>query len=256
MIVNKDTKLFFSVSEIAGNFGSLLYNSAFEKLNINAIYKPLQLNRTQNFNLFLEGLMYLKPLGLSISMPFKTKAYEYYSKRCPDPIVHEIKNVNTYKFTEDSYIVDCYNTDYYGFEMTYDSFLSECKTVAIFGDGAVSKTIQSVLRKKKISFSVVERRDNGVFPESDLLINATPIGMDGIEDTVFTKDIVKKYKEIFDVVVKKETNLSNLAKNCNVPYTSGVWMSYFQLRRQWNLYNLGPSPDGLFLKLLKENNYV
>lgn len=256
MLVNKDTKLFFSVSEKPGNFGALLYNTAFKHLNINAIYKPLQLHSKQNFFLFLEGLMYLKPSGLSISMPFKTKAYEYASKNCKDEIINKIKNVNTYKFIDETLIVDCYNTDFVGFETSCIDILKSTKTAVIYGNGAVSRTIQEVLRKHLISFSVFSRRDGFSLPKADFLINATPLGMDDVDDVFFTNSIVKNYKFIFDVVVKKETNLIKLAKNNDILYVNGPMMSLYQLCKQFEIYTGYTAPIDLFLSLMKENNYV
>jgi shikimate dehydrogenase len=256
MIVNTDTKLFFSISAKPGNFGARLYNTAFQQLNINAIYKPLELNPKSNFFLFLEGLLYLKPSGLSISMPFKTKAYEYASKNCFDDDIHKIKNVNTYKFREGTNIVDCYNTDCYGFENSCSEILKQAKTAVIYGNGAVSKSIQHVLRKHSISFCVHTQRDGFVLPKADFLINATPLGMDGVLDDFFTTKIVENYKFIFDVVVKKRTNLSKLAEKTNKIHVTGPMMSLHQLHKQFEIYTGYKAPVELFLNILKDYNYV
>ena len=93
MKIDTDTKLFFSVAGKPGNFGSYMYNSAFEKLGINAIYKPLQLDCKTNFDRFFDFLFALKRInasGLSVSMPFKKFAaiLGFYKSE-------EVKNVQT-----------------------------------------------------------------------------------------------------------------------------------------------------------------
>ena len=39
--INKDTKIFVSVSKLPGNTGSLLHNYGYKFLNIDAIYFPI-----------------------------------------------------------------------------------------------------------------------------------------------------------------------------------------------------------------------
>ena len=46
--INKDTKIFVSVSKLPGNTGSLLHNYGYKFLNIDAIYFPIKCNSEKN----------------------------------------------------------------------------------------------------------------------------------------------------------------------------------------------------------------
>lgn len=259
MIIDKDTKLYFSVSSKPGNFGATLYNAAFEKLGINAIYKPLYCDKS-NFPNFFRGVSGFAA-GLSISMPFKKDAF--YLCDIFGDIAKDIGNVNTVIFSNAFLKGFGYNTDYHGFMNSCKSGLLKngIKNVLIFGNGSVARTIKIALNALEISHTVVTKDDDYYLVNKgkkyDALINATPVGMDGFPDNVFEEHMVKNYKFIFDVVVKKETNLINLAKKLDIPHVNGVSMSLEQLCEQFQLYQPGrEAPRDLFEKTLKEHKYI
>lgn len=260
-MVDKDTKLFFSVSSKPGNFGSSLYNKAFQELNINAIYKPLKLEEKNDFKILLESLKFLGASGLSVSMPFKRLAH-HYSRHC-EWNTSNIKNANTMVFSDDG--IRCYNTDYVGFLESCKDILDRCKNVVIYGTGSVSDSIFYALRElKRKSVWRIERGHENLLLKNketkeehrdEMLINATPVGMDGVEDRIFTEEVVGQFKYVFDVVVKKETNLIGTAKRLGVEYVNGVHMSLEQLCKQFEIYTGKKPPRELFIQELKNNDY-
>lgn len=257
--VNKDTELFFSVSSKPGDFGSTLYNAAFQELGIDAIYKPLKLQHLNDFKSLMEALQTIGASGLSVSMPFKKIAKTLSWTNHNDAF--QIGNCNTLTLKDGTICGD--NTDWTGFSIACKEVINKSKGAIIYGTGAVSDSIIYALDKKRIPFRRINRKDVYLLSKdserdySDFLINATPIGMQGIEDTVFTKDIVSKYKYVFDVVVNKEpTNLIKLAnEHCKLSI-SGIVMSLHQLCRQFSIYTQKESPMELFIELLKEKYNV
>ncbi|MBI2449324.1 hypothetical protein HYV49_03425 [Candidatus Pacearchaeota archaeon] len=259
-MINNQTKIFFSISSNPGNFGAYLYNKAFQELNIDAIYKPLKLDSKYQLTDFINLLSVFKIIGtsgLSVSMPFKR--YAYLAIRSEDAATEEIGNANTIVF--DEHTSYCYNVDHIGFEKScYDrlyqqDILDESKSAIIFGKGSVANSIAYVLKSRNIDFFMTKDPENLINRGIDFLINATPVGMDHIQDDVFNKKIVKDYKFVFDVVVKKETNLIKLARELNKTYVCGWQMASKQLTEQFKIYTKKEYPEDLMNIGLKELGY-
>lgn len=251
-MIDKDTKLFVSVSSHPGNFGASLYNAAFEHLGYNAIYKPL---KCETISQFVDIVRYAKNYsieGISVSMPFKKVAVNLGT--LGDGRVGLIGNANTLVFDENP-APKAYNTDCVGFEKSAFWLLAQTKNAVIFGKGAVAESIANSLNVFNVSY-MMTKDPKDLTEEVDLFVNATPIGMEHIPDTIFTKKLVQKYKYIFDVVCKKETNLTKTAKNLNKPYVNGISMSLHQLIHQFQLYTHLEAPRQVFETVMKERDYI
>ena len=122
-MIDKDTKMFFSISAKPGILGSLLYNTAFKKLGINAIYKPVQCDSIAAFVKLIECLKFFGATGASISMPYKKKA----ANLCTTlgPIAETVRNVNTIKFEYEQ--AHGFNTDGTGFRKSCEQLLKNLK---------------------------------------------------------------------------------------------------------------------------------
>ena len=85
---------------------------------------------------------------------------------------------------------------------------------------------------------------------STILINATPIGMKGVEDlTLIRTESFKNFAKVMDVVVREEdTLLIKQAKSNSMPYVSGLYMTFFQAARQYKIYTSLDAPVGQMLK--------
>jgi shikimate dehydrogenase len=74
MYIDKDTLLFGSFSEKAGNVGCLIFNKCFQYYKLNAIYKSFSIDNLH------DAIISAKCLGFSgfaVSMPFKNKILTY-----------------------------------------------------------------------------------------------------------------------------------------------------------------------------------
>lgn len=261
--INKDTKLYFSISSNSGNFGATLYNAAFEHLGINAIYKPLQIKNYWQirtlFDFLRETPDELK--GISVSMPFK----KYAAISCDEANHMYVNTVVSSpqtpreKWNNQPAKILGYNTDSLGFIDSCNHFLSSpnLKGVIVFGKGALAETISLVLKERDIKFYLTKEPDALLdTPEYNFLINTTPVGMDHLPDYIFKKKNVKNFDMIFDCVVKKETNLIKLAKELNKEHVNGVAMSLAQLCHQFFIYTGELAPKDLFEKEMKKVGYV
>lgn len=273
MMIDKDTKLYFSVASKAGNFGANLYNAAFSYYGINAVYKPLTVDPGTNirettsvFCDLVRGLKAMNASGLSVSMPFKREVATYDWHNHQASIIQTIGNGNTMVFHNKTH--DCHNTDWIGFYRSCKTLLDECNYVMIYGTGAASDSIVYALEQigkpyffvNRINFNYLKDRfylsNHGKDVSGGrMLINATPIGMDDVPDHVFTEEVLENFDYVFDVVVKPETNLIKLAKAMNKKYVCGWQMSKEQLREQFKLYTSMNFPEAVMSRKMAEMGY-
>jgi shikimate 5-dehydrogenase len=254
-VINKNTKIFFSISSNPGNFGATFFNIAFEELGIDAFYKPLKLNdsylNTSKFSKFLETNKEMGTSGISVSMPFKKVAsLDTNMEKHDKKTLREIGNVNTLVYKEKVFPY-CYNTDYIAFEKSCENILKKTKTAFIFGNGAVSNSISYVLEKRGIEY----KKNKKYFKEADLLINATPIGMIEDDETLFTKEVVETYKYVFDVVANNKTNLIKNAKELKKEYIIGSKMQFENAIQQLKIYTNEEVDREIMLKKMRERGY-
>lgn len=169
--ISKDTKIYCSFSENAGNKGCQFFNSAFLKYNINAIYKSFSVNNIDNA---LNCAKFLKFNGCAIAMPFKKRAFELVDEK--DVSVINSESVNTIVFDYDSNKLKGYNTDYYATEKLLENYI-EHKMIYVLGNGGLSSSVKA--KSKEMGFDVVNiiRNDWHKIRElkSSLIFNCTPV---------------------------------------------------------------------------------
>lgn len=166
--INKDTKLYGSFSKSPGNNGCIFFNGAFQRYNINAIYKSFY---SDNIKQTIQSVKHLKFSGFALSMPHKISVIKYLDKL--DEIAEKIGSVNTVVLDDNK--LTGYNTDYYGVLSLFD-FINVGKKVNIIGNGGFSKAIQYACKKSNIEYNIIERKDTKtIFNTIDeIFINATP----------------------------------------------------------------------------------
>lgn len=166
MEINKDTKLYGSFSTNPGNNGCIFFNEAFKKNGIDAIYKSFY---SDNIELLISSVKYLKFEGFALSMPHKIEVLPYLDEI--DIAAKEIGAVNTVVNKKGKLIG--YNTDWIGVK---NYFLDSLDELTILGDGGFSKAIQYFCKTKNIPYRVITRKDWGeVYDLKGYVFNATPI---------------------------------------------------------------------------------
>ena len=240
-MINKNTKIFFSVASNPGNKGSKFYNSYFKKKNINAVYLPLKL--TSDFKNTLNIFKELGIAGCSISMPFKKQAWEIVKKK-PN-YLKNVKSINTIVFNKRK--LEGYSTDYYAVKKIIQSNnIQKNKTIIIVGTGSMAQIFYDNLKNIKNKIFFVSRKpklknhlkfNNLKRKKFDVLINASPLGMQGFPS------FPKKYldfsicKKIIDVVAYPEqTDLFKIAKKNKINFIGGNILAKYQAKKQLQIY--------------------
>jgi len=211
------------------------HNKIFRQKKLKAVYVPLSSTNIE------EGLSMAEMLGikaLSVTSPFKEASVQYASRL--DSSVELTGTANTLVFSNKSFYdeIKAYNTDIVGFERSIKKFLaynfnSNLK-VSVLGAGGVAKTISYVLKMLGFSHVVIFNRTydkaravaslynfevspldvfslNILKEHSDLIINATSLGMMGQENNSpipFYHFTGREY--VFDVVYRRYLRKTHL----------------------------------------------
>jgi shikimate dehydrogenase len=176
--INKDTKIYGSFSKTPGNNGCLFFNAAFEKYNINAIYKSFY---SDNIKETIQSVRHLGFSGFALSMPHKVDVIPYLDYM--DDISKEIGAVNTVINVEGK--LTGYNTDFFGI-VDFFSYINVGKNVNIIGNGGFSKAIQCACKNMNIEYKIFGRNDIDNISSilNETFINATPIEIKSIYSRV------------------------------------------------------------------------
>jgi len=267
MKITKDTTLCISVATRPGNFGTILMNAAFEKNDLDFLYKAMQVKEGQ-LERALAGVRALGIRGCGVSMPFKMEAAELVDSL--DPWAEKIGAINTIVNTNGN--LKGYNTDAYGAYQVLKAIKGlKSKSVIMVGAGGVARAICAALIKIGVKDVTIVNKDKveaeslaerwkfktalwgrHEVAEADLFINATPIGMKpNSGQSPLTEKAVDNYKIIMDVVIyPNETKLMKLAKKQKKRLIQGLTMSLNQSARQFELYTDKKAPIGLMKELI------
>lgn len=176
MKIDKDTKLFGSFSKQAGSTGCKFFNEAFEKYDINAIYKSFSVDNIEDA---FKAARTLKISGFAVAMPYKVTASEY----CDRIKGENCGNVNTILRELQDRLVG-YNTDYYGVKDILEHYIdfTEHKhdVLNIIGTGGLASTINTV--SKELDLSPVQYPSSTSVRvimsfENSLIYNCTPMDL-------------------------------------------------------------------------------
>lgn len=212
MKINKDTAIYASFSAKPGNLGCARFNAAFERNDINAIYKSFEIYDVKDA---FEAARILKIKGFALSMPFKEKAVRY----CDT----QEFNINTVlPFLYQGFLG--YNTDIVGIDQYYRSVEKypnrKDQKVYIIGMGAFAKSAHYVFSELGKEVFFINSRTRLPVLENSVVFNASPL-----------KNLVEKYGNN-NIFIDSDTNTE-----------SGKKMSFFSAKYQYEkIYNL----PGLF----------
>lgn len=177
--------------------------------------------------------------AINVTIPYKKTVMPFLDKI--DDAALKIGSVNTIVKESDGSLTG-YNTDYYGFTYMLKKAGIEIKDkkVLVLGDGGASVTVQSVIRDLGAKEIVVaslfsEPHYDQLDPHfnSDVIINATPVGMypNNLE-TLVNLDNFKNLKGVADVIYNPErTQLILDAQKKGIKCISGLYMLSAQAKK-------------------------
>ena len=245
---------------ISHSISPIIHNTLFKELNINGIYVPFKVD---NIGDFIREFRGLDVKGYSVTIPHKESVVNHLD--AIDLIAKKIGAVNTI-VNKDGRLVG-FNTDceaaikvLEGVDLVSTKSLGETylkeKKVTIIGAGGVARAIAFGLKERQAQITIINRnheraqslaRDVGCLVrkfdepqalDTDILINATPVGMfPKINETPIDKNKLKPNMIIFDTIYNPiETKLLKEAKAQGCKTINGLSMFVHQAAAQFKLW--------------------
>jgi len=230
---------------IKHSLSPVMHNAAFRHLGMDALYLALEVKPSEIENA-IKGAKALGFTGLNVTIPFKETVLEYIEVK---GIAKKIEAVNTIDLRK----MEGYNTDAYGAlrALKEGGVGISGRTVLIVGAGGAARAIAFALAEENATIVITNRtQERGLklaedvrkagecifYPfnkieeiRTDIIINATPLGMKEFERKLAVPESIVKDVIVFDTVYNpKETPLIALAKQrgCKVIY--GIDMLVYQ----------------------------
>jgi len=206
MRIDKETAIFCSFAEKAGNNGCKMFNAAFNYYRLNALYKSFSVDDIGKAVLSARILNFK---GFAITMPFKKEVVSYVDDLSDE--VLKIGSANT--VINNDGILKAYNTDY----LAAQQILIEDKVdyLYILGNGGYSAAVQYAARKNNIDFDVIDRKRWHEIEEikNSFIFNCTPV-----------------------IHLDRKIDNSNKYIDCIVETKTGKRLSVIQASYQFKLY--------------------
>ena len=245
-----------------------LHNYWIKKNKINAIYEKKLINENEIENIILK-IKKEEIHGLNVTTPFKKSVIPFIEDLTFE--ANESQSVNTI-YLENKKIVG-HNTDIAGFELGMRHFKYDIKDKKIFilGAGGVVPSIIIALKKLEASkiflcnrtkqkalnlkkyFKKLEVVNWGDTPfESDVIINATSVGLNENDDLKLDYDKIGGNKFFYDVIYNpSETNFLKSAKKNGNKIENGKKMFIYQAQASFKIWNnFEPKIDNTVMELL------
>ena len=253
-ILNKDMQVCISLAARPSNLGTRFHNFLYEELGLNFIYKAFT---TEDLEGAIRGIRALGFRGCSVSMPFKEAIIPLVDVMSPSALA--IESVNT--VVNDGGILTASNTDFEAvLQLLRERAVDTKSSVLVRGSGGMAKAVVAAFKAAGFEdLTVVARNETagsalaakygfdylaeGALASTarvfDVLVNVTPLGMRGADETTmsFTTEQIEKASLIFDVVAfPTETPLITAARSANKPVISGAEVIALQAALQFAAY--------------------
>lgn len=244
------------------SFSPLLHNSAFSRLNIAGKYKLFSRAPAQIDN-FLAGLNKTKTIkGLNITVPYKEKVLSFLDYKSEE--VEKVGACNTLVVSRDN-LIKGFNTDIFGFTKHLEEiFAIKGKKVILFGAGGAAKAVAFSLiqagagelaiydidfqktsdltglclkfkgNNQEIKVYPVRGQPEALIKEKDLLINATPVGLDKTDKPLIASNFLHSRLLVYDLIYNPaETGLLLEAKKAGAGVSNGLRMLIYQAAKSF-----------------------
>ena len=265
---------------IKHSISPFIHNRAFEATNTNGVYLAWEVEATDLAET-VANIRRFQMFGINLSMPYKEQVIPYLDQLSEEARL--IGAVNTVVNREGTLIG--YNTDGKGFFKSLPSFKISGKRMVLLGAGGAAKAIlaQAILDGvSQVSVFVrsasiektrpyLEKLQNETgfkadlfaledvselqarITDSDLLVNATSVGMDGVSLPISASVLLPEKLLVADVIYQPfETPFLKWARNQGNQAINGLGMLLYQAAEAFQLWTGKEMPTDQIWELLKQ----
>ena len=240
---------------VAHSLSPVMMNAAFRRETVNAVYLALHAKSLKDLLACVHDI----PIrGMSVTMPYKQDILDELENS--DPITRQVGACNTVVRAADGKLYG-FNTDVAGIVVPLEQRMTLSGTrVLIVGAGGAARAAAFGLKAKGAEVFITNRtqekgqtlarqsktkymkRAEVAKQQFDVIINATPVGMNGSKQSPLEdKELNTKY--VFDLVyTPAETRLIQMARAKNIAVIPGLEMFVQQGARQFEIWTGKPAP--------------
>jgi 3-dehydroquinate dehydratase/shikimate dehydrogenase len=241
---------------VAHSLSPAMLNTAFRRENVNAVYLPLHAKTMQDLMACVQDI----PIaGLSITMPYKEPMVKELDKS--DPWTAKVGACNTLVRSQDGNLYG-FNTDVNGVVRPLELRLRlQGARILVLGAGGAARAAVFGLKERGAEVSILNRTAGPAQKlakqarakvinrtmlkklEFDVIINATPAGMEGNRDPLPLSEQELKAKYFFEMVYNPaETKMIKMARARMMHVIPGSEMFVQQGARQFEIWTGKPAP--------------
>ena len=188
--------------------------------------------------------------GLAVTIPYKESVVPFIDSLSDE--AWEMNTVNCISFAKGK--TTGHNTDITGFELSFMPLvLPVHRKALVLGAGGSSKAVQYILRKNKIGFLIVSRKelsgenvityediDEDMMQEYNIIINCTPVGMTPDEESqpAIPYHFLTKDHLLYDLIYTPElTKFLQHGQKRGCTVKNGFQMLIIQAEENWKIWN-------------------
>ena len=257
-----------------------MHNSAFNELGLNSVYVAFDID-PDNIEEATNSIRVMGIQGINITIPHKQTIIPHLDEVSPDAKLTGA--VNTVK-NEDGKLSG-FNTDVGGFLRAIREdldFIPEGKTLFLIGAGGAARAVLSafcmnggsvvyitdIIKEKaqeladqftanfeNITFEIIDLEDQNTveqkFDEADILVNASPAGMDGVGSLDIPLTSLNKNAVVYDLVYKPaNTKLLTDVRELGHKASGGLTMLLYQGAESFEIWTGKSAPVDVMKKAL------
>ncbi|MEM0359043.1 MAG: shikimate dehydrogenase [Candidatus Hadarchaeales archaeon] len=276
-MISSKTKVFALIGDpVEGSLSPPMHNAAFRHLGLDCVYVALRVPSS----MLKEALLGVRAMGiggLNVTFPHKTAILPLLDEL--DPSAEEVGAVNTVK--NEGGKLKGFNTDGEGAVRFLRERLGSLKgrRVVLLGAGGAARALAFSLLKEGVELTLLNRtvsKAEGLASElrkkggevkwggleraelrealrsADVLINATPVGMDQRGGTLVTHELMHPELFVMDLVYHPpETELMKEAKRAGAKAENGLGMLLYQAALSFRIFTGKRAPLEVMRRALR-----
>lgn len=248
-----------------------MHNAAFRSKGLDLIYLPFSVP-PKHLRVAIKSLSALGFLGINVTVPYKQAAIQYLDKITPEAKL--MGAVNTILVRNNKLIG--YNTDGIGFVRSLGKYSLKGKTMFLIGAGGAGHAVavQSALsglkrifivdklgsRAKRLAMDIPKGHAIAVSPgdtvkevlrETDIIVNATPVGLNKKDPISIPAGWIPKGKLVYDLIYNpSQTKLLKTAKAKGCRTMNGLGMLLYQGAKAFEIWTGKRAPVGVMRRAI------